>query len=114
LERSIIFEDVPADIKAPVVVEVTITDRVDVTDPSTGFQRAVMNAQVEKVVRGSIGQGPLKIVVDIDDCTTGFGAGSHGIVIGAVRRDSRGDSELVAISESKAERWDRKARERTR
>lgn len=112
LERTIIFDDVPSSLDAPVIVEVTITDMSNVSDPSTGWIWAVMNARVDRVIKGPIDDRTLKIVTEIDDCTRGFGAGSHGIVVGTLRNDTRGARELVAISESQSERWSRKARER--
>jgi hypothetical protein len=61
---------------------------------------AVMNVQVEDVIKGQIGRGTLKIVTPLGDCSNGFGVGSHGFVAGELRSDANGNSELVAISEN--------------
>jgi hypothetical protein len=105
-ERSIIYEHVPTDLDAPVIVEVTIVHRgPDVVDPSNGSQLAVMSAQVERVIKGRIDDGPLKIVTELGDCSRGFGVGSHGVVAGSLRRDSQGRAELVAIQRSNMRLW---------
>jgi hypothetical protein len=95
-----------------VIVEVTITDVSEAIDPSNGWVSAVMSARVEKVIRGSIDSKALKIVTYLSDCTR-VGAG-HGIVAGELRRDAKGDLELMAVQESRAERDLRKAREQTK
>lgn len=110
-ERTIIFDEVPTGIDAPVAVEATIIDKSDVIDRTTGVGWIVMNAQINKVIRGSISSGTLKIATEGSDCTVGFGAGSHGIVVGTLRHDPQGRPELVAIQESNIERGIRKARE---
>ena len=102
LERTIIFNHVPTDVDAPVIVEVTIIDMTpDLRDRYTFTgSTAVMNARVENVIKGQIGQGTLKIVTPLSDCSNGFGVGSHGFVAGELRSDLNGNSELVAISEN--------------
>jgi hypothetical protein len=101
-ERTIIFNHVPTDVDAPVIVEVTIIDMKpeDLQDPSNSTGMAVMNVQVEKVIKGQIGQGMLKIVTPLTDCSNGFGVGSHGFVAGELRSDAKGIFELVAMSEN--------------
>ena len=110
-ERTIMFDEVPSSLDAPMVVEATIIDRLDVIDAATGLGWAVMNGRIEKVIRGPVDIGPLKIVTEFWDCTTGFGAGSHGIVVGTLRQDAQGAPEMVAIQESNSERRIRRARE---
>jgi hypothetical protein len=111
-ERTIIFDEVPNSIDAPIVVEARIIDKSERIEPTTGAGWIVMNAQIDSVIKGSIGTPTLKIVTQGSDCTVGFGAGSHGIIVGTLRQDAQGTPELVAIQESKADRAIRKARER--
>jgi hypothetical protein len=102
LERTIIFNHVPTDVDTPVIAEVTIIDMTpDLRDlyTFTGTM-AVINARVENVIKGRIGEGTLKIVTDLGDCSNGFGVGSHGFVAGELRSDSKGNVELVAVSEN--------------
>src|SRR5437660_3066076 len=113
-ERTIIFVEAPTSLDAPVVVEATIVDRSEDIDAATGLGWAVMNGRIDRVIRGSVDIGPLKIVTEFWDCTTGFGAGSHGIVVGTLRRDAQGPPELVAIQESNSARRMRKAREQAK
>jgi hypothetical protein len=103
-ERSIIFERVPADLYASVIVEVTIDDREpDVIDPSNGGQMAVMNARIDRVIKGSIDSGVLKIVTYLSECSR-IGVG-RGIVAGTLRHDAQRGLELVAIQESNMRAW---------
>jgi len=101
-ERTIIFNHVPTDVDASVIAEVTIIDMTpDLRDRWTFTgSMAVMNARVESVIKGEINQGTLKIVTPLGDCINGFGVGSHGFVVGELRSDANGNSELVAISEN--------------
>src|SRR6476659_7739159 len=58
-EQTIIFNHVPTDVDAPVIAEVTIIDMTpDLRDryTFTGMM-AVINARVENVIRGQIGEG---------------------------------------------------------
>jgi hypothetical protein len=112
LEQTIIFDDPPTSLDAPVIAEVTITDMSEAIDPSNGWVLAVMNARVEKVIRGSIDSKALKIVTYLSDCSR-VGVG-HGIVAGELRRGAKGDLELMAVQESGAERDLRKAREQAK
>jgi|SRR6266446_4591527 len=102
LERTIIFNHVPTDVDAPVIVEVTIIDMTpDLRDLYTFTgSMAVINARVENVIKGQIGEGRLRIVTPLTDCSNGFAVGSHGFVAGELRSDAKGNSELVAISEN--------------
>jgi hypothetical protein len=112
LEQTIIFEDPSLSLDAAVIVQVTITDVSEVIDPSNGWVSAVMSARVEKVIRGSIDSKTLKIATYLGNCTR-LGVG-NGIVAGELRRDAKGDLELMAVQESRAERDLRKSRERTK
>jgi hypothetical protein len=110
-ESTIIFDDIPTSLDAPVVVEVTINDISRITDPS-GMALAVMHARIDKVIKGGpIDDKTLKIITAVTSCTKGFGAGSHGIVAGTLRNDAQGVPELVAVQESRAQRSARKIRE---
>src|SRR5947209_6767454 len=75
-ERTIIFDDVPISLDAPVIVEVTINDMKDIVD-SQRMRWAVINARVERVIKGPIHDGTLKVVAPVSDCTAGFDVGSH-------------------------------------
>jgi hypothetical protein len=110
--RSIIFDKVPISLDAPVVVEATIVDWSEVANPATGPGWFVMNARIDKIIKGPIDRGTLKIVTEAWDCTTGFGVGSRGIVLGTLRQDPQGGVELVAIQESNIERHVREDREK--
>jgi hypothetical protein len=107
-ERTIIFSYPPTDVDASVIVEVTIEERDrDILDPQTFVPlTAVMKARVERVIKGNVSAKTLrivtgiKIVAPLTDCSNGFGAGSRGFVAGELRRDPKGNSELVAISEN--------------
>jgi hypothetical protein len=52
-ERGIVFERVPTDIDAPVVIEVTIYDQTQVGDAARN-QMVLMNARVDRVIKGSL------------------------------------------------------------
>jgi hypothetical protein len=101
-QQTIIFNHVPTDVDAQVIAEVTIIDMTpDLRDLYTFTgTTVVINAQVENVIKGQIGEGRLKIVAPLSDCSSGFGVGSHGFVAGELRSDAKGNSELVAISEN--------------
>lgn len=91
-----IFEDVPTNLDAPVIVEVTIVGReVDVIRDSSGYYQ-IANGRVDRVVKGQIGEGPLRILTPLDSCyMVGLPVGSHGVVVGELRHDSKGSPELV-------------------
>jgi hypothetical protein len=109
-ESTIIFVDVPTSLDAAVVVEATISDISRITD-HTGLAWVVMDARIDRVIRGQIDDRTVRIVALETSCTKGFGAGSRGIVAGTLRRDAQGLAELVAIQESRAQRSARKIRE---
>ena len=103
-ERNILYEHVPTGLNAPVIVEVTITDReADAIDPSNGNQMAVMNAQVDRVIKGAIDSKTIKVVTYLSDCSR-IGVGT-GIVAGTLRLDSQRGLELVALQKSDMRVW---------
>ena len=50
--RTILFEHIPTDIDAPVIIEATIYDITQVGD-ARGNQMKLMNARVDRVIKGS-------------------------------------------------------------
>jgi hypothetical protein len=93
-ERGIIFEHVPTDIDAPVVIEATIYDETQVGD-AVGNQMKLMTARVDRVIKGSIETKTLKIFVYIGGCTR---AGiRQGIILGKLREDPQRGVMLEAI-----------------
>ena len=52
-ERGIIFEHVPTDIDAPIVIEAAVSDMKQVGD-AAGHQILVMNARVDRVIKGAL------------------------------------------------------------
>lgn len=93
-ERGILFEHAPANIDAPVVIEATIYDETQVGD-AVGNQMMLMNARVDRVIKGSIDAKTLKIFVYIGGCTrAGIG---QGIVLGKLRDDPQRGIMLEAI-----------------
>jgi hypothetical protein len=101
-ERSIIFEHVPTDIDAPVVIEASIYDKTQVGD-TAGDQMVLMNARVDRVIKGSIDAKTLKIFVYIGGCTrAGIG---QGIVLGKLRDDPQRGVMLEAIEGANTRTW---------
>jgi hypothetical protein len=101
-ERGIIFEHVPTDIDAPVIVEATIYDETQVGD-AAGNQMVVMNARVDRVIKGSIDAKTLKIFVYLGSCTrVGIG---QGIVLGELRDDPQRGVMLKAIEAANMRAW---------
>ena len=95
-ERGILFEHVPTDIEA------TIYDRSEVGD-AAGNQTVVMNARVDRVIKGSIDAKTLKIFVGIGGCTrVGIG---QGIVLGELQNDPQRGLMLKAIEGSNFRTW---------
>ncbi|TYL84514.1 hypothetical protein FXB40_44760 [Bradyrhizobium rifense] len=78
-ERGIIFEHVPTDIDAPIIVEATLSDRREVGD-AAGNQIVVMNVHVDRVIKGAIDARTFRIVVYGTDCTRA--SVGQGIVLG--------------------------------
>jgi hypothetical protein len=82
-ERGILFEHVPTDIDAPVIIEATIYDRTRVGD-AVGNQMWLLNARVDRVIKGSIDTKTLKIFVYLGCTRVGIG---QGIILGELRDD---------------------------
>jgi hypothetical protein len=101
-QTSIFFEYVPTDIEAPVVIEATIYHATDVSNAS-GIPITLMNARVDRVIRGTIDAKYLKIFVYINSCTH-VGVG-RGIVLGRVRDDPQRGIMLEAIQRATMGDW---------
>ena len=101
-ERGIIFEHVPTDIDAPLVIEATIYDETQVGD-AVGNQMMVMNARVDRVIKGSLDAKTLKIFVYIGGCIRG-GIG-QGIVLGELRDDPRHGVMLAPTGAANIRAW---------
>jgi hypothetical protein len=101
-ERNILFEHVPTDIDAPVVIEATIYDETQVGD-AAGNQMLLMNARVDRVIKGPIDTKTLKIFVYIGGCTrAGIG---QGIVLGKFRDDPLRGVMLEAVEGDNMRVW---------
>ena len=108
-ERGIFFENVPTDIDAPVIIEATIHDSSQVGD-AAGNQMVVMNARVDRVIKGSIDAKTLKIFVYLGGCTrVGIG---QGIVLGEFRDDPQRGLMLEAIEGANLRNWSKELRQR--
>lgn len=101
-ERGILFENVPTDIDAPVVIEATIYDITQVGDVR-GLQMKLMNARVDRVIKGSIDAKYLRIFVYPTSCTR-VGVG-QGIVLGTLRDDPQRGIMLEAIQKANMRVW---------
>jgi hypothetical protein len=104
-EQTIFFDEVPANIDVPAIVQVIITDVATVNERYEQIGAAL----VHRVIKGPIDGQTLKIVATPTSCGGGIAPGASGIVMGTLRRDAQGALELVAISESFGERQDRKS-----
>ena len=101
-ERGIIFEHVPTNIDAPIIIEATVSDTKQVGD-AAGHQILVMNARVDRVIKGSIDAKTLRIVVYPSDCTrAGIG---QGIVLGELIDIPPHGLMLRAIDGSNTRTW---------
>jgi hypothetical protein len=101
-ERGIVFENVPTDIDAPVIIEATIYDRSQVGD-AAGNQMVVMNARIDRVIKGPIDTKTLKIFVYLGACTrVGIG---QGIVLGELRNDPQRGLMLKAVEAAPLRNW---------
>jgi acid phosphatase family membrane protein YuiD len=108
-ERGILFEHVPTDIDAPVIIEATVYDSSQVGD-AAGNQMVVMNARVDRVIKGSIDAKTLKIFVYLGGCTrVGIG---QGIVLGELRDDPQRGLMLEAIEGANMRNWSKEFRQR--
>ena len=82
---SILFENVPPDIDAPVIVEATIHDYKRNVSDAMGRLQIIMKARIDRMIKGPIDVGPLTIIFIPTDCThAGVG---RGIVLGRLRDD---------------------------
>ena len=81
--RSIMFEQVPADIDASEIIEATIHDRTQVID-ARGLQGELLNASVDRVIKGSIKTDTVKILLN-KGCPRA--SGGHGIILGNLQGD---------------------------
>jgi hypothetical protein len=106
---SILFEDVPAHIDAPVIVEATIYDFSKVRDV-TGIPLVIMNARVDKVIKGPVDVGRLTIRIHPSSCTHG-GVG-QGIVVGTLRDDPHLGLVLEANQGSDMGKWSKEFSQR--
>jgi hypothetical protein len=84
-ERGIFFEHVPANIDAPVIIEATIYGDGSQVGDVAGNQMIIINARVDRVIKGPIDAKTLKIFVYLGACTR-VGVG-QGIVLGELRDD---------------------------
>jgi hypothetical protein len=101
-ERGIFFENVPTDIDAPVIIEATIYDESQVGDVA-GNQMIVMNARVDRVIKGALDAKTLKIFVYLGSCTR-VGVG-QGIVLGEIHDDPQRGLMLKAIDAAPLRNW---------
>ncbi|MDF0580365.1 hypothetical protein [Bradyrhizobium yuanmingense] len=103
--RGILFEHVPTDIDAPVVIEATIYDATDVSYAHDGTFSPItlMKARVDRVIKGSIDAKYLKIFVYINSCAH-VGVG-RGIVLGTLRDDPQRGLMLEAIQKADMRDW---------
>ena len=104
--RGILFEHVPTDIYAPVVIEATIddaTDNVSFAYGGTFVPATLMKARVDRVIKGSIDTKYLKIFVYMDSCAH-VGVG-RGIVLGTLRDDPQRGIMLEAIQKADMRDW---------
>ncbi|WP_156918474.1 hypothetical protein [Bradyrhizobium sp. Cp5.3] len=97
-QSGVLFDHIPEEIDAPVIVEVTIVSReADISSPDH-TPLAVMNARVERVVRGTLDSDALKVVTYLSTCTR-IGVG-HGFAAGRLEHDAQLGPELIAIQRS--------------
>jgi len=104
--RGILFEHVPTNIEAPVVIEATIydaTDNVSFAYDGTFVPATLMEARVDRVIKGSIDTKYLKIFVYMDSCAH-VGVG-RGIILGTLRDDPQRGIVLEAIQKADMRDW---------
>ncbi|GAB9132990.1 UNVERIFIED_ORG: hypothetical protein M2193_001942 [Bradyrhizobium japonicum] len=94
-QSGVLFDHIPEEIDAPVIVEVTIVSReTDIRSPNH-TPLAVMNARVERVVRGTLDSDALKVVTYLSTCSR-IGVG-HGFAAGTLEHDAQLGPKLIAI-----------------
>ncbi|WP_316176599.1 MULTISPECIES: hypothetical protein [unclassified Bradyrhizobium] len=97
-QTGVLFDHIPTQVDAPVILEVTIVG-IDADISSQKYGRlAVMNARVERVVKGTLDRDAVKVVTSISTCTR-IGVG-HGYVAGMIDHDALVGLELIAIQRS--------------
>ncbi|MCK1394670.1 hypothetical protein [Bradyrhizobium sp. 1] len=109
-ERGIFFEHVPTDIDAPVIIETTIYGDGSQVGDVAGNQMIIMNARVDRVIKGPIDAKTLKIFVYLGACTR-VGAGK-GIVLGELRDDPLRGPMLKAIEGANSRSYSKEFREK--
>jgi hypothetical protein len=77
------FEQVPSDIDASQIIEATIRDRTQISDAGD-LKRELLNARVDRVIKGSIKTDTVKILL-YQGCPRA--GGGHGIILGDLRTD---------------------------
>ena len=104
--KGILFEHVPTDIDAPVVVEATIydaTDNVAFAYERTFVPATLMRARVDRVIKGSINTKYLQIFAYMGSCSH-VGVG-RGIVLGTLRDDPQRGIMLEAVQMADMRDW---------
>jgi hypothetical protein len=104
--KGILFEHVPTDIDAPVVIEATIydaTDNVAFAYERTFVSATLMRARVDRVIKGSIDTKYLKIFAYTGSCSH-VGVG-RGIVLGTLRDDPQRGIMLEAVQSADMSDW---------
>jgi hypothetical protein len=103
---GILFEHVPTDTDAPVVIEATIydaTDNVSLARDGIFPSVTLMNARVERVIKGSVDAKYLKIFAYEGSCFhVGIG---RGIVLGTLRDDPQRGMMLEAFQKADVRDW---------
>jgi hypothetical protein len=92
---NVFFENVPQDVGALAVLEVTLVDRAN-PNKRPFF---VGTARIDKVINGKVPGNRVMIFVPDEPCLIGFRVGTHGTVIGTIQRNFDGELELLAITE---------------
>jgi hypothetical protein len=110
-KRDIVFEHIPTDIDAPVIIKATIYARSVVGDV-VGRQIILMNARVEQVIKGPIEAKELKVFVFRGSCIiAGLG---QGIILGTLQNDPGHGLMLQAIGRSDFRLWSEEFKQRQR
>jgi hypothetical protein len=83
---SIMFEQVPPDIRyySSEVVEATIYGHTKVGDVA-GLPVLLLDARIDRVIKGSINTSAFKILLHQSPCGTLFGG--HGIILGELKNE---------------------------
>jgi hypothetical protein len=105
-EQGILFEHVPTDIDAPVVIEATIydaTDNVGYAYDRTFVNITLMKARVDRVIKGPIDAKYLKIFAYPTSC--GYVGVGRGIIVGTLRNDPQRGIMLEAVQKANTRDW---------